>query len=160
VVGSQNWRTPGSSTPGPSFGHNLCFRCPNEQWKLILDIYTSRAFHWYKELLEARILTPAIPLWRFGSPFETPTPNMGVHLRVWGFIPSHCSHSQKHVECSRVSHLAHNLATPCLGREPKARVATLCNSAATRESEYCINFNLVNISSPCLYPNISGNILL
>ncbi len=26
VVGSQT----GSSTPGPSFGHNLCFRCPNE----------------------------------------------------------------------------------------------------------------------------------
>jgi hypothetical protein len=31
VVGSQNRRTPGSSTPGPSCGHNLHFRCPNEQ---------------------------------------------------------------------------------------------------------------------------------
>jgi hypothetical protein len=30
VVGSQNWQTPGNSTPGLSFGHNLCFRCPNE----------------------------------------------------------------------------------------------------------------------------------
>jgi len=48
VVGSQNWRTPGSSTPGPSFGHNLCFRCPNEQCEPILDIYTLRPFHWYK----------------------------------------------------------------------------------------------------------------
>jgi hypothetical protein len=38
VVGSQNWQTPGSSTPGPSFGHNLCFRCPNEQCEPILDI--------------------------------------------------------------------------------------------------------------------------
>ncbi len=27
VVRSQT----GNSTPGPSFGHNLCFRCPNEQ---------------------------------------------------------------------------------------------------------------------------------
>jgi len=27
VVGSQT----GNSTPDPSFGHNLCFRCPNEQ---------------------------------------------------------------------------------------------------------------------------------
>ncbi len=27
LVGSQI----GSLTPGPSFGHNLCFRCPNEQ---------------------------------------------------------------------------------------------------------------------------------
>jgi hypothetical protein len=44
VVGSQNWQTPGNSTPDPSFGHNLCFRCPNEQCKPILDIYASRAF--------------------------------------------------------------------------------------------------------------------
>ncbi len=29
------------------------------------------------------------------------------------------------MECSRVSHLACNLVTPYLGREPKARVATL-----------------------------------
>jgi len=45
VVGSQNWQSPGSSTPDPSFGHNLCFRCPNEQCEPILDIYASRAFH-------------------------------------------------------------------------------------------------------------------
>jgi hypothetical protein len=31
-------------TPGPSFGHNLCFRCPNEQLEPILDIYVPRAF--------------------------------------------------------------------------------------------------------------------
>ncbi len=40
VVGSQT----GSSTPGPSFGHNLCFRCPNEQCEPILDIYAPKAF--------------------------------------------------------------------------------------------------------------------
>jgi len=34
VVGSQT----GNSTPGPSFGHNLCFRCPNEDCEPILDI--------------------------------------------------------------------------------------------------------------------------
>jgi hypothetical protein len=27
-------------------------------------------------------------LWKFRSPFETPTPIMGVHLGVWRFIPS------------------------------------------------------------------------
>ncbi len=27
-----------NSTPGPSFGHNLCFRCPNGSCKFILDI--------------------------------------------------------------------------------------------------------------------------
>jgi len=40
LVGSQT----GSLTPGPSFGHNLCFRCPNEQYDPILDIYVLRVF--------------------------------------------------------------------------------------------------------------------
>jgi hypothetical protein len=35
LVGSQT----GSLTPGLSFGYNLCFRCPNEQCKPILNIY-------------------------------------------------------------------------------------------------------------------------
>ncbi len=34
-------------------------------------------------------LTRTIAFWRFGSPFGTPTHNMGVHFGVWGFIPSH-----------------------------------------------------------------------
>ncbi len=37
-------------------------------------------------------------LWRFGSPSGTPTPNMGVLLGVWGFIPSHSLHSWEHVK--------------------------------------------------------------
>ncbi len=40
VVGSQIVNL----TPGPSFGHNLCLRCSNEQCKPILDIYVPRAF--------------------------------------------------------------------------------------------------------------------
>jgi len=44
VVGSQTC----NSTPGPSFGHNLCFRCPNEPSEPILDIYVPRAFQRYK----------------------------------------------------------------------------------------------------------------
>jgi hypothetical protein len=35
-----------------SFGHNLCFKCPNGRCEPILDIYVPRAFHWYKELLQ------------------------------------------------------------------------------------------------------------
>jgi hypothetical protein len=34
MVGSQT----GNFTPGRSFGHNLCFECPNEQFDPILDI--------------------------------------------------------------------------------------------------------------------------
>ncbi len=40
VVGSQ----PGSLTPGPSFAHNLGYRCPNDQCEAIFDIYVSRPF--------------------------------------------------------------------------------------------------------------------
>jgi hypothetical protein len=50
VVGSQI----GSLTPGPSFDHNLCCRCPNGSCEAIFDIYTSRPFQRYKEHLKAR----------------------------------------------------------------------------------------------------------
>jgi hypothetical protein len=40
VVGSQT----ANLTPGLSFAHNLCFKCPNEQCEPILDIYTSIYF--------------------------------------------------------------------------------------------------------------------
>jgi hypothetical protein len=35
-------------TPGLSFGHNLCFRYPNGSCELIVNIYVSIAFQWYK----------------------------------------------------------------------------------------------------------------
>jgi hypothetical protein len=40
VVGSQT----ASLTPGPSFAHNLGWRCPNDSCEAILDIYTSWNF--------------------------------------------------------------------------------------------------------------------
>jgi hypothetical protein len=46
VVGSQT----ANLTPGLSFDHNLCFRCPNGWCKPILDIYVFIAFRWYNEL--------------------------------------------------------------------------------------------------------------
>jgi len=45
-------------TPGPSFDHNLCFRCPNGSCEAILDIYTSRPFQRYQERLNARCFDP------------------------------------------------------------------------------------------------------
>jgi len=50
VVGSQTT----SLTPGPSFAHNLCCKCPNGSCEAILDIYTSRPFQRYKEHFKAR----------------------------------------------------------------------------------------------------------
>jgi hypothetical protein len=54
VVGSQI----ANLTPGHSFGHNLCYRCPNGQCEPILGIYASRSFRWYKESFKARSFDP------------------------------------------------------------------------------------------------------
>ncbi len=37
-----------SLTFGPSFGYNLCYRCPNGWCEPIFDIYILRDFQWYK----------------------------------------------------------------------------------------------------------------
>jgi hypothetical protein len=54
VVGSQI----ASLSPGLSFDHNLCCRCPNGLCKAIFDIYTSRPFQRYKEHFKARCFNP------------------------------------------------------------------------------------------------------
>jgi hypothetical protein len=43
VIGSQI----ASLTPGPSFAHNLDYRCPNDQCEVIFDIYASRPLQWH-----------------------------------------------------------------------------------------------------------------
>ncbi len=50
VVGSQI----ASLTPGPSFAHNLGYRCPNDQCEAIFYIYVSRPFQWHQEHLNVR----------------------------------------------------------------------------------------------------------
>ncbi len=85
VVGNQF----GNSTPGLSFGHNLCFTCPNESCEPISNIYVSRAFQWYKELFNPMTFDPYnLPL-KIWESIRTPTTKMGIHFGVWGFIPSH-----------------------------------------------------------------------
>jgi hypothetical protein len=75
----------GDLTPDPSFGHNLCFRCPNGSCEPISDIYIRRASQWFNNSSIHWVLIPAITLWRFGIPI----PKVGTPLGVWGFIPSH-----------------------------------------------------------------------
>ncbi len=85
VVGSQI----GNLTLGLSFGHNLCFRCPNGWCKLILDIYVSIVFQWYKELfnpLGFDYCNCSLNIW---ESIGTPTPKVGVPLGVWRPISSH-----------------------------------------------------------------------
>jgi hypothetical protein len=82
VVGNQT----ASLTLDLSFGHNLCFRCPNGSCEPIWDIYASIAFQWYKELLKARGFSFCNRSLKFWESTGTPTPNMRVHLGVWEFI--------------------------------------------------------------------------
>jgi hypothetical protein len=85
VVGSQTTNL----TLGHSFGHNLCFRYPNGSCDPILDIYVLRAFQWYKELLNPMGFDPYNRSLKIQESIGTPTPKVGAHLGVWGFILSH-----------------------------------------------------------------------
>jgi len=58
LVGSQT----GNLTPDPSFGHNLCFKCPNEQCEPILNIYIPKASNDIKNTTNHSVLTPEIVL--------------------------------------------------------------------------------------------------
>jgi len=85
LVGSQT----GNLTPGPSFGHNLCFRCPNEQYNPILDIYVPRAFQRYKKRHKTLRFDPSNRSLKFQEFTETSSPIVGVALGVWRLTPSH-----------------------------------------------------------------------
>jgi len=125
MVESQNWQTFGSSTPGPFFGHNLCFRCPNEQCEPILDIYDSRAFHWYKERHNPLSFDPSNRSLKFWE-------STGLHLPKWelpweceGSLPHTLLHSRESLMWLSGFPWPAPLQPLCLGRKPKARVATL-----------------------------------
>jgi len=76
-------------TFGLSFGHNLCFRCPNGWCELIFDIYVSITFQWYKELFKPMGFDPCNRSLKIRESFGTPTPQVGVALGMWEFILSH-----------------------------------------------------------------------
>jgi len=124
LVGSQS----GSLTPGPSFGHNLCFWCLNYQWEPILDIHVSRNFQWYKERHKTLSFDPWNCSLKFWKSTGTPSPKVGVALGVW-FTPSYSltlSYTPGSMWCdSWASSWPATLQPLCLGRKPKARVVTV-----------------------------------
>jgi hypothetical protein len=70
-------------------GHNLCFKCPNEQCGPNLNNCILRAFQWYKDRhkpLSFDVWNRSLKFWKSTG---TPFPKVGVALRVWRFIPSH-----------------------------------------------------------------------
>ncbi len=79
----------GNLTIDLSFGHNLCFKYLNRSCEPTLDIYVPRDFQWYKELFNPMSVDLCNHLLKIQESTETPTPRTGVHLGVWGFIPSH-----------------------------------------------------------------------
>jgi hypothetical protein len=105
-------------TPDLSFGHNLCFRCPNESFKPILDIYVSIAFQWYKKTSQS------IGFW----PLQLLSEHSGVHWdsnsQGGSSLGSVRVHSLTLFFTPRLPPLARNLVSPCLDREPKAKVTT------------------------------------
>jgi len=68
-------------TPGPSFGHNLCFKCPNGSCEPILDIKISINFQWYKELLEPLGFDPCNHSLNIRKSTRTPPPKVEA---LWG----------------------------------------------------------------------------
>jgi hypothetical protein len=111
-------------TSSLSFAHNLCFRFPNGSCEPILtstfqelsnDIKNS-SIHW--------VLTPAIALWTLGIHWDSNSQSGSSlgSVRVYSLTLSCTPRNMWHD--SWTSFLARNLATPCLGRKPKARVAT------------------------------------
>ncbi len=73
-----------SLTPGPSFAHNLVFRCPNGRCEAIFDIYASRTFQWHQEHLNARCFGPCCRTLNIRNSRRTPNPQL---WKCWASPP-------------------------------------------------------------------------
>jgi hypothetical protein len=111
-------------TLGPSFDHNFCFMYPNGSSEPISNIYIPRSFPGYKELFNLISFDPWNRPLKIRESIGTPIPKVKTHLGVWGFIPSTFLHSWEHETWFLGSFLAHTFASPCFGREPRAKIAT------------------------------------
>ncbi len=80
VVKSQT----GSLTPGPSFAHNLGYRCPNGQGEAIFVIFASRPFQWHQEHLSARCFGPCCRALNIRESRRTPNPQL---WKCWASPP-------------------------------------------------------------------------
>jgi len=113
-------------TPGPYFGHNLCFRCSNGRCKPILDIYVSTTFQWYEKLFKKLGFDLCNCSLNIRESIGIPTPNMGIHLGVREFSPSRSFALMGHENATPGLSLGLHVYKPfCLRREPKVRVVTL-----------------------------------
>jgi hypothetical protein len=117
VVGSQT----ANLTPGLSFGHNLCFRCPNGWCEPILNIYVSITFH-IKNFSRHWVFTLAITFRTFGSLSGLELPTWEFTWECEGSFPHTLLHSQGMRMRLPNLILAHTLASPfALVASPRLR---------------------------------------
>ncbi len=81
MVGSQT----AGLTPGPSFAHNLGYRCSNDQCEAIFYIYASRPFQWHQEHLNASCFGPCCRALNIRESRRIPNPHF---FQVLGFTPT------------------------------------------------------------------------
>jgi hypothetical protein len=139
VVGSQT----GSLTPGPSFGHNVHFRCLNEQCEPTLDIYVLRNFQWYKKRHKTLSFDPSNCSLKFWKSTGTPSPKVGVALGVWGFIPSYSltlSNTPGSMWCdSRASSCLDSRASSCFNSRTSSYLNSRTSSCLNSRTSSCLN---------------------
>ncbi len=73
----------------PSFDHKLCFKYPNGSCDPILNIYVSRTFRWYKKLFNLMSFDSCNCFLKIQKSIKILILEVGAHLGVCGFIPSH-----------------------------------------------------------------------
>jgi hypothetical protein len=86
-----------SLTPSLSFGHNLCFKCPNGQFEPIFNIYALITFQWYKKLFNAMGFDPwnytlkiQESIWDYNSQHGSSRGSVRVHSLTLFAFPGAC----------------------------------------------------------------------
>ncbi len=86
---------------------------------------SSKRFLRHKELFNPMSFNPWNCFLKIRKSIRTPTLKVGIHLGVWGFIPPHSPTLPGIWNVTpRLHSLTHILASPCLGRKPKAKIMT------------------------------------
>ncbi len=93
VVGSQT----ASLTPGPSFAHNLGWKCPNDQCEDIFDIYVSRPFQWHQERFNTTCFGPCCRALNIWESRRTPNPQL---WKCWASPPHLAKVGLRHQLCN------------------------------------------------------------
>jgi len=109
-----------------------------------LDIYVPIVFQWYKEFLKPLNFDPSNCPLKIWESTETPIPKVKVSLGVWGFIPSHFSHSRVKVMW---------LPGFPLGPQPCKPFVLVANPRLRLRHNYCDNFKYQNFQQ--FYNNLT-----